>query len=143
MLLSTSFVIVIVALSFLPAAVRAESAATETRDLIELFNPHSKTTWSVAESRLQDTGGWDGHGEPPLSLSRAAAIARSYLESRGLPVDRGIAKIELRRPAQLEIPYYFYFVSFDHPRSEKLETYEEHVVVLLDGTVVPPVRTSR
>ena len=93
---------------------------------------------------MQDSGLWDSRHEPRLSITEAVSIARRYLKSHGQPDQLPLLWIALRRPENLNRPndLYFYFITFDVPHSVDPATAQD-VVVLLDGSVVEPVRTVR
>jgi hypothetical protein len=126
------------------AALHAESAATGTRELLSISGAHYKITWSVPEAKLQDTGIWDSHHEPRLSIAQAVSIARTHLRSLGEPDQLPVVSAQLRRPVKLDQPgaVYFYFISFDDLHSDDPGPQAHSVIVLLDGTVVPAQRTS-
>ena len=118
-----------------------ESTARGTLLLVTVSSPHETITWSAPEAKLQDSGLWDSRHEPRLSITRAVSLARSHLKSHGQPDQLPLLLIELRRPQRLDRPndFYFYFLTFDDPRSLDPTTRQD-VVVLLDGSVVEPVR---
>ena len=124
--------------------VHGESTATGTVLLATVSSPHETITWSAPEARLQDSGLWDSRHEPRLSITQAVSLARSHLKSHGRPDQLRLLMIELRRPQNLGRPneFYFYFISFDDPPSPLDPTTRQDVVVLLDGSVVEPVRTK-
>jgi hypothetical protein len=123
---------------------RGESTATGTRELISVSGTHWKISWSVPEAKLHDVGLWDPRHEPPLSISRAISIARDYLHSTGYSGELPVIYVTLRRPVKLDLPgdYYFYVICFKDRQSSEESRQDPWVVVLLDGTVVTPVRTS-
>ena len=123
--------------------VHGESTATGTVLLATVSSPHETITWSAPEARLQDSGLWDSRHEPRLSVAQAISLARSHLKSHGRPDQLPLLYLELRRPQKLDRPneFYFYFITFDNPRSLDPSTRQD-VVVLLDGSVVEPVRTK-
>jgi hypothetical protein len=123
--------------------VQGESTATGTLLLVTVSSQHETITWSTREARLQDSGLWDSRHEPRLSITQAVSLARSYLKSHGQPDQLPLLHLALRRPERLDRPneFYFYFITFDDPRSLDPSTRQD-VVVLLDGSVVEPVRTK-
>lgn len=123
--------------------VHGESTATGTVLLATVSSPHETITWSAPEARLQDSGLWDSRHDPRLSVAQAISLARSHLKSHGRPDQLPLLYLELRRPQKLDRPneFYFYFITFDNPRSLDPSTRQD-VVVLLDGSVVEPVRTK-
>jgi hypothetical protein len=123
--------------------VHGESTATGTLLLVTVSSPHETITWSAPEAKLQDSGLWNSRHEPRLSITQAVSLARSHLKSHGQQDQLPLLKIELRRPQKFDRPneFYFYFITFDDPRSLDPTTRQD-VVVLLDGSVVEPVRTK-
>ena len=119
--------------------VHGESTATGTLLLVTVSGPHETITWSAPQAKLQDSGLWDSRHEPRLSITQAVSLARSHLKSHGRPDQLPLLYLELRRPQDSRNEFYFYFITFDNPRSLDPSTRQD-VVVLLDGSVVEPVR---
>src|SRR4051812_14128825 len=122
-----------------------ESKAAGTRELYQSGSPalHSKTIWLVAETKFQDTCLWDTRNlkKPPLSIPQAITAARSFLSSRGEPDELQLWSVQLRRPTKTVAgeSLYFYVVTFDDSGQRELEKKVVQVVVLLDGSAVPPI----
>lgn len=123
-----------------------ESTATGTRELCVITAPvlNLRMIWNVAEAKLQDTCLWDPSKEPRLSVPQAITAARAFLNSRGEPDQLQLWSVELRRPTKT-VPgesLYFYLVTFEDPgqrNAKNLERVYVPVVVLLDGSGVPPI----
>lgn len=100
-------------------------------------------TWSVAMSQLTNMPPWSEKGEPPLSVGKAASLAKKWILSKDArtdcyitdiqfrSVDRGATVPELRR-------CWFYIIRFH-------EVYQfgsrATCVVLPDGSIVEPSST--
>ena len=127
------------------APARCESKAADTRELYQVSSPalHLKMIWVVGEAKLQDTCVWDTRNlkEPPLSIPQAITAARSFLSSRSEPDQLQLWSVELRRRTNSSPgeQLYFYVVTFDDPGQRELEKKALSVVVLLDGSCVPPI----
>jgi hypothetical protein len=95
----------------------------------------------VNEGRLAKAARWDPEKsiEPPLSMAKATVIAREYVlkkedVSKILLESVTLQRMSTRGPFQ-DIAYYriqFNLGEFDHPVA----------IVLMDGTVVEPIRGS-
>ena len=138
-LITVSYLVLLCAV----APARGESKAAGTRELCLISAPilNQRMIWSLPEAKLQDTCYWDTRREPRLSVPQAITIARSFLNSRGEPDQLQLRSVELRRPTKT-LPgesLYFYFVTFEDPGKRDLEKVYRNVVVLLDGSVIPPV----
>lgn len=126
----------------LSEAAQGESTAAGMCEIMAVMGRGWSISWKVPNAMVMDAKSWDVRGEPPLSLDRATAIARSYLRSHGQPADRAVERAELIHPPVVDsrIPFFFYFIGFEDP-SEPPPKQVLDVVVLLDGSVVPPKLT--
>lgn len=137
------FAIASATLLSLTASAHCESTPTGNLELVTVIGPHFRISWSAPEAKLQDVGLWDSRHEPRLSITDAVSFARRYLKSHGQPDQLPLLSIALRRPQKLDRPneFYFYFISFGDAHSVDPATAQD-VIVLLDGSVVEPVRTK-
>lgn len=117
-------------------------------DLIKVMGSSAgtmwETTWRVAESKLKAASMWDSEKEPPLSITQAIKAARSHLQSIGRPHTYPVRCMSLQSPmgAKPGSRYYFYFISFDDLGDGDPSPEDVDVLVLLDGSIVSPVRTQ-
>ena len=93
----------------------------------------------VDQNRLRKASRWDPEksAEPPLSMTKATAIAREYVLKKERVQELLLESATLHRMsthgAFKDIAYYriqFNLGEFDHPIS----------IILMDGTVVEPIR---
>jgi hypothetical protein len=114
------------------------------REIMTVTGPHWKITWTVSEEKFITVSHWDSKNDPPLSPAKAVEIARSYLRSRHQPAEASVFSISLQRQPDPRFTEsnYFYYIRFDDSKEADPEKNEVSVVVLLDGTVVPPTRSA-
>ena len=98
-------------------------------------------TWTAPAARLEQASIWkDEKKPPPLTVSDAVRIARTYLQSIGQPSKLPIQCVRLKKPPRHEEKgmYFFFVVSFDDWDEKHPTPLGVDVVVLLDGSVVAP-----
>lgn len=141
--MSRALLLLFCALVLLSEPGRSESTATGMCEILRASGHRWTITWTVPNAVVMDAKSWDQRKGPPLSLEQATAIARSYLRRQGARADLPVCYSELIHPPLVDsrIPFYFYFIDFDDFRQSEPPQHVLQVVVLLDGSVVPPKLT--
>ena len=129
----------------------AETRSPSTRVLNNAGGPGYRIAWRASKNVLARAPRWDGRGEPPLSVGSAVRIARKYLASRGSTAAVAMVEhVHLRQgysdagdylPGEERPEYFVYSIEFAAPVGVPLWKPERLVLVLLDGSVVPPTVT--
>jgi hypothetical protein len=109
-------------------------------------------TWFIAKSRLEKLPKWDEQGEPPLSVGKAASLAKDWVVSKGGQTNCYVVSIQFRSIDRGNPPvppskesllspvraYWFYVVNY-----YQVYQYGSSVtcVVLPDGSIIEPEST--
>lgn len=123
--------------------------AEPQRDLIQVNGLANgklwEVKWLIPEAKLKATSEWNSDKEPPISITKAIKAARSHLQSLGRPHTLPVRHISLQAPMQSKPKdrFYFYFISFDDPDRDEPSPEDADVLVLLDGSIVTPVRSTK
>jgi len=101
--------------------------------------------WFASEATLLATCQWNTEEEPRLSPSQAIKIARKSLRSSGHSDTLPVLGVDMRSPIEFDSSghCFFYVIEFyDHAQKSPPPEVVQ-VVILLDGTVVNPVRSTK
>ena len=119
-------------------------------DLLNLFTHRSEDkeyAYSITRARALSVTRWaDPISEPPLSVSRAVALAKEEVKRKhGKFDDFEVTAIDLRRvhyPPQLSDIWYYSVAFFPIIDGHRIYEGNYAAVVLMDGSVVEPIVTK-
>jgi len=145
---SKRFILLVLAV-FLTGSAISVFAAEPQRELIQVNGFAGEKSWEVKwiapEATLRSKSEWASDREPPLSVTQAIKAARTHLKSLRRPDTLPVRSVTLQVPMHSN-PHeriFFYFVSFDDASREEPPPEDVDVLVLLDGSIVLPVRSTK
>jgi hypothetical protein len=138
--MNTLKLLTLLTILLLPFGVRAQDSVT----LFSQSGAKATYTWAVPMDRLQQTPAWTpSAGAPPLSISKAVAIAVQRLKAANPEFKRydvlSLSLVAASRTADQPADHWYYKIELvpviDGNRLYRLQYV---AVVLLDGTLVEP-----
>jgi hypothetical protein len=104
----------------------------------------SELVYEIPQAALDGAPRWNPEeGPPPLAIRDAVRLAREDLKAPGSEEDYTLTTIGLHAVQGQEKVAWYYMMEFYPDRAWPVFTYPKTVLVLLDGTVVPPYPRSR
>lgn len=144
--MNSNRLILLVSALFLAGSAISVFAAEPQRELIQVNGfAGEEVKWIAPEATLRSKSEWTSDREPPLSISQAIKAARMHLKSLRCPDTLPVRSITLQVPMRSNPGerIFFYFISFDDPTRDEPPPEDVDVLVLLDGSIVIPVRSIK
>lgn len=134
-------------LAFWPAVVSGQPPDASSEGPVEVLYAQregdEELVYAIPRSKLDEAPRWDPEKDPPpLAIRDAVRIARQHLRASGSATDHVLSAVGLQSvPGEDEVVWYYMLEFF--PGAEPPPFYPDHVLVLLDGTVLPPAPRTR
>ena len=127
------------------AALHAQPSQKDEQLVLAAMSGETSYEYRVSRRRLALTKPWSPDTQPPLSVPAAVAVAKKAARLPE-PADFVLTAVQLR-PYGLDNSgdwRWFYDVEFFNARDafDKQPPKRQHIVILMDGTVVEPTATS-
>jgi hypothetical protein len=113
-----------------------EPTLSQDREITNIGDSKGQISWRVPLDTLERASKWNSKSEPQLSVGQAVKIATEYLRSHGRADQFPVTSVELRHVNEAPPQCFAYVLQF----GESLR--DGRVVVLLDGSIVTPVKTD-
>ncbi|MCE0497118.1 MAG: hypothetical protein LV481_04140 [Methylacidiphilales bacterium] len=126
-----------------PLALALILLAQDTNDPIVQFGFESQGqtyNYIITEGMLDKSPAWTNSDNPPLSLKSAEAIAQKYAAKEWPSQKLKVMTISLIWAKLVDRWYYEIIMESPDPMEGPGSTYE--VVILMDGTIVEPVKSK-
>lgn len=133
--------------AFWPAIVPGQQPDASSEAPVEVLYAQreggEELVYAIPQSILDAAPRWDPEkGPPPLAIRDAVQIARKHLRASGSAADHVLSAVGLQSVHGEDEAVWYYMVEF-YSKVDPAPFYPDHVLVLLDGTVLPPTPRKR
>ena len=134
-------------LAFWPAVVSGQEPDASSEAPVEVFYAQreggEELVYAIPQSNLDEAPHWDPEdGPPPLAIREAVQIARQHLRASGSATDHVLGAVGLQSVFGEDDAVWYYMLEF-YAKVNPPPFYPDYVLVLLDGTVLPPTPRKR